>query len=113
MATETSKRVPRWRQGSLIEEALRLRLSRIARRTILLVAIMGPFAGAIAGLISWLQPLPSPYFMPFWVVEYRSTFLPLNAAADRDRIAIAGGNFFTRNSAAAVSSQDRHLMTHE
>ncbi|HEX4148506.1 MAG TPA: hypothetical protein VHY20_05945, partial [Pirellulales bacterium] len=113
MATEMSKRVPQWRQGTLVKEALPLRLTPTARRIIFLIAVMGTLAGGIAGLVSWLQPLPNPYFMPFWVVEYRSPFLPLNTAADRDRIAIAGGNYFRRSSTAAVSSLDRHLMTHE
>lgn len=112
-ADNSARRIPLWKQGTLVNEALPLRLSSVARGILVLVGAMGAVAGSIAGLLCWLQPAPSPYFVPLWSVEYRSPLLPLNVAADRDRAAIIKGNYFQRCSTVAVSSQDRDLIVRE
>src|SRR5256885_3189859 len=49
-------------------------------------------AGIIFGLLSWLQPVPRPYFVPIWITEYESRQLPVNAEAEPDREALRSGD---------------------
>lgn len=69
-------------------------------------------AGAALGVGSWARPLPSPYFVPLWVTQYRSGAISDRSEADADRSAVRAAGFFPRL-ANTESSQEAQLLTRE
>ena len=69
--------------------------------------------GIVAGMLSWLEPVPTPYFVPCWVTAYRSNVIPSNTFGELDRRALKEGNFFRNTSGSAVVSQDRRELHQE
>src|SRR5262249_54100950 len=67
-------------------------------------------AGGTVGLLSWLHPLPQPYFIPLWITEYESPRLPVRSQARSDWEALRAGRYFPRLSADALTSQERPLL---
>ncbi|MFO0824603.1 MAG: carboxypeptidase-like regulatory domain-containing protein [Gemmataceae bacterium] len=69
-------------------------------------------AGVVAGVCSWMRPLPSPYFVPLWVTQYRSRAIPDRSETDADQSAVRAAGFFPRL-ANTDSSQEALLLMRE
>ena len=88
-----SVRRARWRDPVLAESSKRETPSkgrRIFRRLAGLLAL----AGVVAGMLTWITPVPSPYFFPFWITTYENRLMPVVPGAMADEAAIAQGDFF-------------------
>src|ERR1700742_2919483 len=93
---------PRWHDEALargtdgrIDDSTGRRQGRIFA----LLTAMLALAGATVGLLSWLHPLPQPYFIPLWITEYESPRLPVRSQARSDWEALRAGRYFPRLSA--------------
>src|SRR5688500_3864377 len=53
-------------------------------KAFLILGFMRGVLGAIGGVLSWLGPVPSPYFLPLWITEYQARPIPFLAMAERD-----------------------------
>ncbi|MCE9562686.1 MAG: carboxypeptidase regulatory-like domain-containing protein [Planctomycetes bacterium] len=69
-------------------------------------------AGVAIGVGSWAKPLPSPYFVPLWVTQYRSRAIPDRSEADADQSAVRAAGFFPRL-ANTDASQEAILLMRE
>lgn len=81
-------------------------------RRFVAAALTFALAGATLGIGSWARPLPTPYFVPLWVTQYRSPAIPDRSEADADRSAVLAAGFFPRL-ANTDSSQEAPLLTRE
>ncbi len=93
-----------------IEAPHRQRAAQRRRHIFRLLCAMVALLGAIAGLLSWVQPLHRPLFAPLWVANYQSRLMPLISEAAQDRQAIREGGYFPRTLADAYASQERAFL---
>lgn len=80
------------------------------RRIFAVLCTMLTLAGATVGLLSWLQTLPRPYFVPLWVADYKSPQLPVRAQVHPDWRSLRAGRYFPRLGADAFANQERPLL---
>lgn len=105
----------RWRDLEAFAETrpavLETRLSRLRQRKIhVILALMLALAGVCAGLLTWLRPVPPPFFVPLWITEYESRLLPVEEQAVPDRTALCTGGYFSRIDENAFASQEGNLL---
>lgn len=81
-------------------------------RKFLAAAVTTALVGVMAGVAAWVRPLPTPYFVPLWVTQYRSPAIPDRSEADADRDAVRAAGLFPRG-ANAYSSQEAVLLARE
>ncbi|MBA4191465.1 MAG: hypothetical protein C0467_26090 [Planctomycetaceae bacterium] len=81
-------------------------------RRFVAAALTSALVGVALGVGSWARPLPTPYFVPLWVTQYRSPAIPDRSEADADRSAVLAAGFFPRL-ANTDSSQEAPLLTRE
>jgi hypothetical protein len=88
---------------------------RLSRRQAVfpVLTVMLAFCGVIVGLLSWLRPLPRPYFVPLWITEYESREIPFLPGTRADRDALCQGNYFVQASASALAGQERQQLIQE
>jgi hypothetical protein len=102
-----------WRQPADNGEVLRLGDPTRPRRRLTLAALLVMVLGLLLGLLSWVTPPPSPYYVPLWITEYRSPVFPAIPGATADRDALKLGAYFQRGSSDAFGSQEQHLLMRE
>jgi hypothetical protein len=83
------------------------------RRVFLAVCLLLLFAGVIAGLLSWLAPVPRPVFLGLWVVDHQAPALPMLAFGDRDRQALLQGGYFPNALTGPPPSAEQHMLLRE
>jgi len=66
--------------------------------------------GAIGGVLSWLGPVPNPYFLPIIVTEYQAREIPFLPMAEADLEGLQQANLFPRASAQTLNCQEGHLI---
>ncbi len=109
---DSAQTSPTWLVGSQTRVYGRgVRRTRSLRR-FALAAFTVALVGVVAGIASWLRPLPKPYFVPLWVTQYRSLAIPDRSEADQDRSLVRKAGLFSRF-ANANSSQEGTLLTRE
>lgn len=112
--TQQRQPTPRlWRQQADKGEQLRLGDPTRSRKRLKLTALLLLVLGVLAGLVSWISPVPSPYYVPLWITEYRSAAVTPIPGALADRDALKLGNYFQRGSSDAFGSQEQHLLMRE
>lgn len=72
-----------------------------------LVAAMLLLAGAIAGVIWWLQPFAQAQFVALWIDQYQDPSVPVSSWAAQDREALLELPWQQKN---AFARQERHLL---
>jgi hypothetical protein len=76
------------------------------RKVLALAGTVLALAGAIAGVIYWLRPVPPPYFLAAWIDQYPDPRVPVNPWAAQDRQALLDVGWHDEN-AFTNQSQDR------
>ncbi|MGE3809724.1 MAG: hypothetical protein AB7K24_34085, partial [Gemmataceae bacterium] len=105
----------RWRKLDVyrdqeVEKYATRKVRTRGRRIYTIIALMLGLAGIFAGMITWVQPVVPPYFVPLFITEYESPLLPVNAEGDPDRQALTANDYFPRIDQNSFSSQERHLF---
>jgi hypothetical protein len=84
-----------------------------ARRVFIAVAGVLGLVGLVAGLLSWLAPLPRPKFVALWVNEHQDRALPTPAQGRQDKQAILQSGLFANIVQPPGAGPERHMLLRE
>jgi hypothetical protein len=101
---------PRWRGLPSHAPAGAGPSSRKRTKVVVLTVLVLVLVGVVAGLLYWIRPIHTPYFLAAWVDQNVDPQIPVNPWAPQDREALRALPWEDQN---AFASQSRHRLVSE